>query len=226
MSRYNICRKKQYKKEIKYKKEKNRNTPQIKKNNEKNIIQYYFTEKKGTKDIFNVKISKNTIQRVFSVLRENFGEERVNDYKVYKDGDLELTVYQEGSNFCNLVTEKRIKDEAIHESILVCHLNLKKVHNDKFPCKFKYEEVLDVIDVFFEINESNSRNKENYIKIIMRCKYDNCPNLNTIKKIHEIGMKQNVSDCDKFWIEFILEASPLSNPKKVHELINLIYELI
>jgi hypothetical protein len=118
-----------------------------------------------------VEIPVDKIQAVFSILREKYGEtENIKEYSTYKNNDLELTVFPDGSSFCRQIIVKEVKDINIPSGIFVNYKEKFKISNDYFPCKYVYNSSVDVVDVVFTLS--------NEIKIVLSTIYEN----NRIKK--------------------------------------------
>jgi hypothetical protein len=205
--------------------EEERTIIQTKKNeNEKKII--YTILKKGKKKRVTPYLDARfddflQTQSLFSELRKKFGEtEKYKDYSIYKEDNLELTLFLNGSSFCHQVSRQPLKDKGLEGTdidsfddmeILVELREKTKISNDLFPPKYMYDEILDITDIVF----SWSKN----ISIVLSVKYqrqvNHHGNYASETTVRSFGFS-NIRNTNEFWAEISVEATFFSDVSEVH----------
>ena len=101
------------------------------------LIEYRFSNNIGENlkntsiSFIDVAITVDKIQSVFYMLREKYGEtENIKEYSTYKNNDLELTVFPDGSSFCRQIISKELKDINIPSGIFIIYKEKLKISND------------------------------------------------------------------------------------------------
>lgn len=190
-------------------------------------IEYHFSNNiggtvKSTKNSCNfpyidVEISVDKIQSVFSMLREKYGEtENIKEYSTYKNNDLELTVFPDGSSFCRQIIMKEVKDINIPSGIFVNYKEKFKISNDYFPCKYVYNSSIDVVDVVFTVI--------NDIKIVLSTIYENNRNFEKVKKVEDLGRPDKIKQSKSAWCEMYVEVDCSCDVENVHNTIKMLAE--
>jgi hypothetical protein len=196
---------------------------QNKKDIKSSSIEYHFsdnnyngeTDNKSTFPYFSVEISVEKIRSIFDMLKEKFGEsETIKEYSMYKNNDLILTVYPDGSSFCSQLVTREIKDPKISSGILVLYNEKYKLSNDNFPCQYIYNSIVDVVDVIFNVN--------NDIKIVLSTIYENNRNINKVKNIESLGRPTKLTKSKNAWCELYVLVDCNSKVEEVHDTINFL----
>ena len=177
-------------------------------------IKYHFSETDNKEPYFSVEISIEKIRNIFDMLKENFGEtETIKDYSIYKHNNTILTVYPDGSSFCNQIDSHYIKDPNFSKGILVSYNEKYKISNDIFPCKFNYDSIVDIIDIIFTVNKD--------IKIVLSSNYENNKTFEKVKNIESLG-RPNMTKSKNAWCELYIIVDCNSAVEEVHNTIHML----
>ena len=170
-------------------------------------IEYHFSEESKS-PYFSVHIPIEKIRVIYDTLKEKFGEtETIKEYSLYKFDDLVLTVYPDGSSYCN----RQIKTELKRDSILVLQNEKYKNSNDSFPSKYNYHSILDIVDVIFTIKD---------IKIVLSSIYEH--STCKVKTIESLGRPAKISKSKNAWCELYISAECNSTIEDVNNTITLL----
>jgi hypothetical protein len=203
-----------------------KNSQNVQKNYKKKeeSIEYRFSNNIGEKvknisfPYIDVEISVDKIQSVFYMLREKYGEtENIKEYSTYKNNDLELTVFPDGSSFCRQIIVKEVNDINIPSGIFVNYKEKYKISNDYFPCKYVYNSSLDVVDVIFTIS--------NDIKIVLSTIYENNRNFEKVKKVEDLGRPDKIKKSKNAWCEMYIIVDCSCNVENVYNTIKMLTEI-
>jgi hypothetical protein len=165
-----------------------------------------------------VEIPVDKIQAVFFMLREKYGEtENIKEYSTYKNNDLELTVFPDGSSFCRQIIAKELKDINIQSGIFVNYKEKFKISNDYFPCKYVYNSSVDVVDVVFTLS--------NDIKIVLSTIYENNKNFERVKKVEDLGRPDKIKKSKSAWCEMYVVVDCSCDVENVHNTIKMLAEI-
>jgi hypothetical protein len=183
--------------------------------NKSSSIEYHFSDNKESIPYTSVEIPIEKIKSIFKTLKEKFGDiEIIKEYSIYKNNDLILTVYPDGSSFCSQVTTYEIKDPKISSGIIVMYNEKNKISNDIFPCQYIYNSILDVIDIIFNVNKD--------IKIVLSTIYENNRNISKVKNIESLGRPVKLTKSKNAWCELYVKVECDSKVEEVHDTINFI----
>lgn len=147
--------------------------------------------------IVDLGVSKEKIQRISQAIRDRLGKvEMCRDYTVYSYQNLELTVYPDGSSFCHQVSRLPYVLDKKYASFLGIQTLRKKIANDIFPSRYKYDSVIDTVDVIFPWTEE--------IEIILRLRIeegdhhtDPAP---SVEELYEVQSKNDI------WVEVMVKS--------------------
>lgn len=184
-----------------------------KNNNNQKYIQYFFSKGKNKNIFFNTSISQSDIRKIFTYFSKKIGQnnELIKEYSVYKNDDLELTVYPDGSSFCWNSSFKLLNDSKVSDNINIIYVEKYKLSNDLFPCLYSYESVVDIIDIIFNINKN--------ISVVISTNYENNRNYYKTDDISEINNNEK-------WFELYLKVKPSAKIENINNLINEINILL
>lgn len=183
--------------------------------NKESYIEYHFLHSSHS-HIFEKKISSLKIQKVFLKLSERFGENNhsIQEYSLYNHEDMELTLYLDGSNFCNKKKSITVEDPYIkNKNICSLFVEKNKIHNDTFPSLYD-NTVYDIIDIVFKL--------QNGISLVIQTK--KVDTIQKVESIDKLGISKNTNG--NTWCEVFLKVNCESEVSKVHSEIDYIYSLL
>lgn len=182
------------------------------------FLKTYIIEEK--KPYYDTSIPAKNIEKLFNSLREKFNDTEIcKDYSFYKKGNMVMTVFPDGSSFCNQLTTQPLEDKNLKESslnnpqILVTYNKKSKVSNDVFPLDYVFDDVYDIIDTIF--------NWDSNISVIFSTKYQS-DILAESKTVKTLGRPQKINTSDQLWCEVFVRAKGTSSVEEIHKCLDFV----
>lgn len=181
-------------------------------------MEYHFSDSVGK--VINLEIPAEKVSLLFQSLSERLGEnnETINEYSIYKNQNLELTVFPDGSSFCRQVILKKVDNKKVPDNVFINYKEKHKISNDIFPSRYSYNSVVDIIDVIFDIDDG--------IKIILSTIYENNKSNEKIKNVESLGNPRVFNKSKNVWCEVYISTEVKIDYERVVDTINYVKEII
>lgn len=199
----------------------NYNYSRVGSNYEKYEFSYYFLNTASPSYVKDLRIDCKKVKHVYDKLRQRYGnKDTVKEYSLYRYNALELTIYKEGSSFCNEISDVAIKDLDLKnpENVYVKCQRKRKVSNDAFPCFYDLDSTIDKNDIIFKISSNTN--------IVISLCHENNKNHSIVKSLEDMGKKKNIKKNPYLWCEIKLVTDKKEMTKFLHDSIDYVTKLL